>query len=284
MKKYFLIGGMIGTTLLFTGCAQTLGKMLVKTGMTPDMKIVNNKKIVKKRLNEIAGDSVEYTKLKPISPDDVFVFNESSTPPYCKDVGWIIVKDSDGFNKIVEKKIGLFNNRQLKNRDIDAIRAKAAGLGIEAVNDHPSLGKFEFLNQYVKPYVVRSYIISPTQIKGYVDYYDKCSKTSEDKCKKILSDKKLSKDIRMDKFEQCLVQCSVNEYGRPKRRVEVVYGVKGMLCNKDALKKLRGGETTAGVLIDYKAQKLISSLTQKEKKVDLKNEKNKKKQADIFKF
>jgi protein involved in sex pheromone biosynthesis len=48
MKKLVVATSIIASVLFLSGCGETLGKMMLKTGMTPDMKIVTDKKIVKK--------------------------------------------------------------------------------------------------------------------------------------------------------------------------------------------------------------------------------------------
>ena len=104
MKKSVIATSIIASALFLSGCGETLGSMMLKSGMMPDMKIVTNKKVIKKRLEQIERDTIQSTSLKPVSPEDVMVFGK--TPNFCKEVGWIMVKDPNGFNRMEKKKIG----------------------------------------------------------------------------------------------------------------------------------------------------------------------------------
>jgi len=277
MKTLIKIILVISSFLFLAGCGETLANMMVKTGMTPDMKIVTDKKIIKKRLELIERDTIKSTTLKSISPKDVIVFTK--TPNFCKEIGWIIVKDPKGFNRTEKKKIGLFYNDVTVNSDIDALKNKAAKLGFNAiVVNYTPLSYSESLQDRIDKYHVMMYLIDKNIIRGDYTTYPQCTKEEEKKCKKFLHDKTITNpEQRKNKYYGCIMKCSL-KHGEVKSK-EVLYGGKALICIPQLLDKVKKGQTVTSTEIELNVAKVLYKIfKENEKKV------NKNGKKDIFKF
>jgi len=255
MKKRLIGVGLVASLLLLTGCGETLGKLMMKTGMTPDMKIVSDQKKVDKRIKNIYSHTIISTKLKPISKDKVVVFRETNTPKYCKEMGWILIDDPKAFRE-----------DRYEDYETEAIKEKAAKLGFNTVNvGGMGISELENLTKYVGPYKWIGYIITKNKITVYAyEYKQKCSKKAEKQCK-------ISSKGDKNKYYACLMNCSYKE-GHKMTVIPIhKFWVKALMCDEKFLNKIRKGETIIGAEMDMKASNLKNTI---QKKLDEHNKKS----------
>ena len=247
MKKKLLTIGIIVSVLLLNGCGEALGKFMMKTGMTPDMKIVQDQKKVDKRIKNIYNHTIKSTKLKPISKDKVVVFREANTPKYCKEMGWILIDDPKAFIQ-----------DRYKDYETESIKAKAAKLGFNAVNvGGGELSGSENLIKYTGPYKWTQYTIMKNRITASAyEYRQKCSKQAEKQCK-------INSKGNKDKYYACLMECSYKEGHKMTFRPIHMLWVKALMCNEKFLNKIRKGETIIAAEMDMKASNLENKFQKK---------------------
>jgi hypothetical protein len=243
-KKVIL--GLLSIGVLFSGCAikvQKVGKdTTAATSTFGTTYNISDPKKVRYFLKHFRKKSINKAQGKTIDPKEVLVFS-SSYPNDCKKIGYIVVKNSDGFKK-VDRKVGVYGSTMKFTNQDELVKDKAAKLGIKAISavvyhNAMNIKTNTYTIKTKNPYESISYIKMGDVVDGYHNIYKKSAKI-EKKCK------------HSSNYYKC-VKNSLN-YNDPKSFTSIyfLHAETALKCNNSTIKKLKSGQTGVSIDIENK--------------------------------